>query len=280
MCLAAGIFLPNVSARLSATLGNSLSLDVALGGAIYAPEEATMVASILVVDDDPEIRRLLSRFLTEQGFKVSAAGSRAEFDQRLTDGQFDLVILDVMLPDGSGLDICRGLRSRNPEICIILVTALKEEVDRIVGLELGADDYIGKPFSPRELVARIRAVLRRASDNVSPVASRECYRFAGYVADPTGRTVIGPLGQTLDLTGAEFQLLQVLLDRPGRILSRDQLLDLTQGREASVIDRSIDVLISRIRRKFRDAGDDDIVKTVRNGGYQLATRVDRIEGAA
>lgn len=239
-----------------------------------------MVASILVVDDDPEIRRLLSRFLSEQGFKVWAAGSRAEFEERMADGQFDLVMLDVMLPDGSGLDICRSLRSRNPGICIILVTALKEEVDRIVGLELGADDYIGKPFSPRELVARIRAVLRRAGENTPSPATRECYRFAGYVADPTARTVVSALGQALDLTGAEFQLLQVLLDRPGRILSREQLLDLTQGREASVIDRSIDVLISRIRRKFRDAGGDDIVKTVRNGGYQLATRVDRTEGAA
>lgn len=239
-----------------------------------------MVASILVVDDDPEIRRLLSRFLTEQGFRVTAAGSRAEFEERLADGHFDLVILDVMLPDGSGLDICRSLRSRNPGICIILATALKEEVDRIVGLELGADDYIGKPFSPRELVARIRAVLRRAGENAPSSGRRECYRFAGYVADPTARTVTSPHGSGVELTGAEFQLLQVLLDRPGRILSREQLLDLTQGREVSVVDRSIDVLISRIRRKFRDAGDDDIVKTVRNGGYQLATRVDRIEGTA
>ncbi|WP_375449442.1 response regulator [uncultured Devosia sp.] len=237
-----------------------------------------MVASILVVDDDPEIRRLLSRFLSEQGFRVSAAGSRAEFDERMADAQFDLVILDVMLPDGSGLDICRRLRNRNPGICIILATALKEEVDRIVGLELGADDYIGKPFSPRELVARIRAVLRRAGESASAGGTRECYRFAGYIADPTERTVISPKGYSLDLTGAEFQLLQALLDRPGRILSREQLLDLTQGREVNVVDRSIDVLISRIRRKFRDAGDEDIVKTVRNGGYQLATRVDRAEG--
>jgi len=129
-------------------------------------------------------------------------------------------------------------------------------------------------------LARIRAVLRRAGETAPSATSRECYRFAGYVADPAGRTVVGPAGQVLDLTGAEFQLLQVLLDRPGRVLSRDQLLDLTQGREASVVDRSIDVLISRIRRKFRDCGDEDIVKTVRNGGYQLATRVDRIEGAA
>ena len=236
-----------------------------------------MVASILVVDDDPEIRRLLSRFLVEQGFRVAAAGSRAEFEARKAEGQFDLVILDVMLPDGSGLDICRSLRNSDPRICIILVTALKEEVDRIVGLELGADDYIGKPFSPRELVARIRAVLRRAGETAPTSGTRQCYRFAGYIADPTARSVVSAAGQMLDLTGAEFQLLQALLDRPGRILSRDQLLDLTQGREVSVVDRSIDVLISRIRRKFRDTGDEDIVKTVRNGGYQLATRVDRIE---
>lgn len=238
-----------------------------------------MVASILVVDDDPEIRRLLSRFLTEQGFRTTAAGSRAEFEDRMAAGQFDLVILDVMLPDGSGLDICRGLRSRDPNICIILVTALKEEVDRIVGLELGADDYLGKPFSPRELVARIRAVLRRAGEVTPAAGPRECYRFSGYIADPTARSVSSDSGVLVDLTGAEFQLLQVLLDRPGRILSREQLLDLTQGREAAVVDRSIDVLISRIRRKFREAGHDDIVKTVRNGGYQLATRVERVEPA-
>ncbi|WP_224704925.1 response regulator [Devosia aquimaris] len=239
-----------------------------------------MAASILVVDDDPEIRRLLSRFLSEQGFRVSAAGSRVEFDARMADGLFDLVILDVMLPDGSGLDICRSLRGNNPGICIILVTALKEEVDRIVGLELGADDYMGKPFSPRELVARIRAVLRRSGDSAPVATTRECYRFSGFVADPTARTVTAPGGEMLDLTGAEFQLLQALLDRPGRILSREQLLDFTQGRDASVVDRSIDVLISRIRRKFRDAGDDGIVKTVRNGGYQLSTRVERIEGVS
>ncbi|WEK06658.1 MAG: response regulator transcription factor [Candidatus Devosia phytovorans] len=238
-----------------------------------------MVANILVVDDDPEIRRLLSRFLTEQGFRTAAAGSRAEFDERMAAGQFDLVILDVMLPDGSGLDICRSLRNRDARISIILVTALKEEVDRIVGLELGADDYLGKPFSPRELVARIRAVLRRAGDIAPAVGPRECYSFAGYVADPTSRTVTGLTGDAIDLTGAEFQLLQVLLDRPGRILSREQLLDLTQGREAAVVDRSIDVLISRIRRKFREAGHDDIVKTVRNGGYQLSMRVERVEAS-
>lgn len=182
-----------------------------------------------------------------------------------------------MLPDGSGLDICRALRRTHPRIAIILVTALKEEVDRIVGLELGADDYIGKPFSPRELVARIRAVLRRAGQTEPSEGTRQCYRFAGFVADPAARTVSSEEGTIVDLTGAEFQLLQVLLDRPGRILSREQLLDLTQGREASVVDRSVDVLVSRLRRKFREAGHEDILKTIRNGGYQLTTRVERIE---
>ena len=234
--------------------------------------------NVLVLDDDLEIRRLLGRYLAEQGFRVVLAGSKVEFEAKLVDGRFDLVILDVMLPDGSGLTICRELRNRDPKICIILVTALKEEVDRIIGLELGADDYIGKPFSPRELVARMRAVLRRSAEVAGGVVEYECYRFAGFVADAASRTVTQLSGGGVDLTGAEFQLLKVLLDRPGRILSREQLLDLTQGREASVFDRSIDVLISRLRRKFRDAGHEDIVKTVRNGGYQLAARVERVEG--
>ena len=238
-----------------------------------------MAPNILVVDDDLEIRRLLVRYLGEQGFRVSAAGSRHEFEHKITEGRFDLVILDVMLPDGSGLDICRALRNRDSKICIILVTALKEEVDRIIGLELGADDYITKPFSPRELVARMRAILRRAAESAGGPIAHECYQFAGFLADPASRTVTHDTAGTVDLTGAEFQLLKVLLDRPGRILSRDQLLDLTQGREGNVFDRSVDVLISRLRRKFRDAGHDDIVKTVRNGGYQFAVRVDRVDGS-
>jgi two-component system, OmpR family, response regulator len=238
-----------------------------------------MAPNVLVVDDDLEIRRLLGRYLADQGFRVSSAGSRAEFEQIIDNGRFDLVILDVTLPDGSGLDICRSLRSRDAKISIILVTALKEEVDRIIGLELGADDYLGKPFSPRELVARMRAVLRRAGDKATPPTKDERYRFAQFTADSAALTVSGGLHEAVELTGAEFQLLKVFLDRPGRVLSRDQLLDLTQGREASVFDRSIDVLVSRLRRKFREAGVDEIVKTVRNGGYQFAARVEKIDGA-
>ena len=239
-----------------------------------------MVAHILVVDDDLEIRRLLARYLGEQGFRVSLAGNRAECESQLDKHSIDLVVLDVMLPDGSGLDICRSLRARLPNIAIILVTALKEEVDRIVGLELGADDYLGKPFSPRELVARMRAVLRRAPTLAavnSLIDTGTRYRFDGFVADPATRAVTSQAGKQIELTGAEFQLLQVFLDRPGRVLSRDQLLDLTQGREASPFDRSIDVLVSRLRKKFRDAGADSLLKTIRNGGYQLAARVETSE---
>ena len=235
-----------------------------------------MVAShhILVVDDDQEIRRLLSRYLTEQGFRVTAAGDAREFHRRLEVDRYDLVVLDVLLPDGSGLDLCRMLRQRHPGLPVILVTALREEVDRIIGLEIGADDYIGKPFNPRELLARIRAVLRRVGPGkLVPTKKARRYRFASFSVDIAARTVTADNGGELDLTGAEFDLLRVFLERPGRILSREQLLDHTQGREAGPYDRSIDVLMSRIRRKLSLHSQDTIFKTVRNGGYQLTVPV-------
>ncbi|MGF7162790.1 two-component system OmpR family response regulator [Rhodoligotrophos appendicifer] len=228
---------------------------------------------ILVVDDDKEIRTLLGRYLVGQGFKVSVAADRHECEKMLDTGSFDLIVLDVMLPDGSGLEICRDLRNRRPAPAVILLTALKEEVDRIVGLELGADDYLAKPFNPRELTARIRAVLRRSIGPISDRPSVNLYRFAGYVLEPETRTIMNAAGEYIDLTGAEFDLLQVFLDRPGRVLSRDQLLDLTQGREREPFDRSIDVLISRLRKKLGEGPDCILVKTVRNGGYQLVVRV-------
>jgi len=228
---------------------------------------------VLVVDDDQEIRKLLGRYLAEQGFRVSTAGSKAEFLERVVGEKLDIVVLDVLLPDGSGLDLCRYLRQRMPQVPVILVTALKEEVDRIIGLEIGADDYIGKPFNPRELVARMRAVLRRANGN-APAASGTSYRFAGLTADAAARTVRCGDGGIVDLTGAEFELLRVLLDRPGRVLSRDQLLAHTQGREAGPLDRSIDVLMSRLRKKLGAATEEVLFKTVRNGGYQLVARVE------
>ncbi len=228
---------------------------------------------ILVVDDDPEIRKLLARYVESQGFRVLLAANRRELEEALTTHSVDLVVLDVMLPDGSGLDICRDLRAQRSAVPIILLTALKEDVDRIIGLEIGADDYLGKPFNPRELIARIRAVLRRR--NEMPAASAATiYQFDDFIAHPGARRVTAPDGSEIDLTGAEFDLLQVFLERPGRVLSRDQLLDLTRGRDGDVLDRSIDVLISRLRRKLGESGGTQIFKTVRNGGYQLAARVE------
>lgn len=229
---------------------------------------------ILIVDDDPEIRSLLARYLAGQGFRVLGAANRRECEAQLAVAEPDLIVLDVMLPDGSGLDICRALSDRRPRIPVIMLTALKEDVDRIVGLELGADDYLGKPFNPRELVARIKAVLRRAGPEETPAPEARLYAFAGFEVDPGLRSVSAPDGAAVELTGAEFELLRVLLERPGRLLSRDQLLDLTQGRDRDPLDRSIDVLISRLRRKLGEGEEGGtIIKTVRNGGYQLAVPV-------
>jgi len=235
---------------------------------------------ILVADDDPEIRKLLARYIESQGFSVLLAASCHELHERLATHQVDLIVLDVMLPDGSGLDLCRDLRARRSNVPIILLTALKEDVDRIIGLEIGADDYLGKPFNPRELIARVRAVLRRRGEAILPASEKKIYCFEGFTADPQTRRVIDPQGTDIVLTGAEFDLLKTFLDRPGRVLSRDQLLDLTRGRNGDVFDRSIDVLVSRLRRKLGDGASSPLFKTVRNGGYQMAARVDLQDGAA
>ncbi len=229
---------------------------------------------ILIVDDDPEIRKLLARYIEGQAFRVLLASSCGELRERIATNQIDLIVLDVMLPDGSGIDACRDLRAKRNTIPIILLTALKEDVDRIIGLEMGADDYLGKPFNPRELVARIRAVLRRRSEAIPQAPSLKAYQFEGFIADPQLRSVIDAQGNAIELTGAEFDLLQTFLDRPGRVLSRDQLLDLTRGRDGEVLDRSIDVLISRLRRKLDASGATRLFKTVRNGGYQLVVKVE------
>lgn len=231
----------------------------------------------LVVDDDQQISQLLGRYLTEQGFRVTLAGNRRQCQAALNGDKLDIVVLDVLLPDGSGLDLCREMRTHHPRLPVILVTALREEVDRIIGLEIGADDYIGKPFNPRELVARMRAVLRRSSAPSQTGPADSLYRFGGFVAEIAARSVKAPNGEDLVLTGAEFELLRVFLDNPGRVLSREQLLEMTQGREAGPDDRSIDVLISRIRRKLAAHSDEVMFKTVRNGGYQLTVRVERGE---
>jgi two-component system, OmpR family, response regulator len=230
---------------------------------------------ILVVDDDPEIRKLLARYVESQGFRVLLAATCRELRERLATHQIDLIVLDVMLPDGSGLDLCRDLRAQRSKVPIILLTALKEDVDRIIGLEIGADDYLGKPFNPRELVARARAILRRRAEALPAEPEAKIYHFEGLTADPQTRRVTAQRdGGDIELTGAEFDLLKVFLDRPGRILSRDQLLDLTRGRDGDALDRSIDVLVSRLRRKLGDGGAQQLFRTVRNGGYQLAVKVE------
>jgi two-component system, OmpR family, response regulator len=235
---------------------------------------ASSAQRILVVDDDPEIRKLLARYIESQGFRVLLAASCRELRDKLASNAVDLVVLDVMLPDGSGLEVCRDLRAERSNVPIILLTALKEDVDRIIGLEIGADDYLGKPFNPRELIARVRAVLRRRAAAAPEPGTSQVYRFEGFTADPQTRQVTDPTGGEVELTGAEFDLLKTFLDRPGRVLSRDQLLDLTRGREGDVLDRSIDVLVSRLRRKLAEGGAPPLFKTVRNGGYQLAAKVE------
>jgi two-component system OmpR family response regulator len=231
-------------------------------------------AHILVVDDDGEIRNLLGRYLRTQGFRVSLAEDGRAMEECLAAGSPDLIVLDLLLPDALGLDLCRKLRKRS-KVPVILLTALKEDVDRIVGLEMGADDYLGKPFNPRELVARIRAVLRRTNDGAGTAETQEdIFRFAGFTASRSTRQVTAFDGSGIPLTSAEFDLLLAFLERPGRVLSRGQLLDITQGREAAPFDRSIDVLMSRLRRKLGDTGACQIFKTLRNGGYQFAVPIE------
>jgi two-component system OmpR family response regulator len=236
---------------------------------------STSDTHILIVDDDLEIRQLLARYLSEQGFQITTAESGSKMNQALAKRPHDLVVLDVMLQDASGLDLCRALRSQSTTP-IILLTALKEDMDRIIGLEIGADDYVNKPFNPRELLARIRAVLRRSTQHPAE-AARLAYLFEGFCAEVDTRRVLNSNGVEVALTGAEFDLLLVFLQRPGRVLSRDYILDLT-GKDAGSFDRSIDVLVSRLRRKLGDTGRFSLLKTLRNGGYQFTARVESRRG--
>lgn len=231
---------------------------------------------ILIVDDDLEIRKLLGRYLTGQEFRVTLASDRRSLKEALASNEISLIVLDVLLPDGSGLDICRDLRGAGSRVPVILLTALKEEIDRIIGLEIGADDYLGKPFNPRELVARIRAVLRRQNglDAIAP-QHRE-YRFGQFKLKPGLRQVLDGRGSYVDLTAAEFELLLAMVARAGRLLSREQLLDLTSRGTDEAYDRSVDVLMSRLRKKLGDNEDFNIIKTVRNGGYVFAAQVDTV----
>ncbi len=223
---------------------------------------------ILIVDDDRELRQLLTAFLARHEFRVDAAADGRAMDKLLETARFDLIVLDLMLPGEDGLALCRRLRTTS-SLPIIMLTALAEEIDRIVGLEMGADDYVVKPFNPRELLARIKAVLRRTG-SVSGTSrnSGKVLVFAGWRLDLSKRELYSPEGVLMPLTGGEFDLLVAFAERPQRILNRDQLLDLTRGRAASAYDRSIDVQLSRLRRKIEaDPNEPALIKTVRGGGY-------------
>ena len=232
--------------------------------------------TILVVDDDPEIRDLLARFLDKHGLAALTAPDGERALRAVRDESVDLVVLDLMLPGEGGFEICRKLRQIST-VPVIMLTALAEDTDRIVGLELGADDYVTKPFNPRELLARLRAVLRRASGQA--VAGEEAgttFAFAGWSLDVARRELLDPEGAMVSLTAGEFDLLVAFLEHPRRVLDRDQLLTFTKGRMAQPFDRSIDVQLSRLRRKIEaDPGEPRLIKTVRGGGYQFTPEVTR-----
>lgn len=231
---------------------------------------------ILVVEDDVEISRLVTRYLRANDCHVSATGDARDVDRLLEDGRIDLVVLDLMLPGEDGLSLCRRLRGHS-RVPIIMLTAKGDDIDRIIGLEMGADDYLAKPFNPRELLARIRAVLRRATAAMPAERNVRALGFYGWCLDCVTRELKNPQGTRIVLTGAEFDLLQVLCERAGRVLSREQLLDLTQGRSAGSLERSIDVLVSRLRRKIEpQPHDPEFIKTVRSGGYLFTPAVERL----
>lgn len=235
---------------------------------------------IAVVEDDPEISQTMVQAMTEHGFVVTVARSGRDLDRVLSVGKIDLVILDVGLPGEDGLSICRRLRNQS-SVPIIMVTARATETDRIVGLEIGADDYLPKPFSPRELVARVRAVLRRSngSDDMTQ-QSPKTLAFEGWHLDMARRQLTDPNGETMPLTSGEFNILAIFCQHPQKVLSRDALLDLLHGRAAAVFDRSIDVQISRLRRKVEpNLKNPTYIKTVRYGGYFFTPAVSVVEPA-
>jgi two-component system, OmpR family, response regulator len=232
------------------------------------------LSRIAVVEDDPEISRMMVSFMTDHGFDVSPARSGRDLDKVMSGGKIDCVILDVGLPGEDGLSICRRLRGKS-SVPIIMVTARGTETDRIVGLELGADDYLPKPFNPRELVARVRAVIRRSGAPEQAAApGPQTLLFEGWRLDMARRQLFDPAGTPRSLTSGEFNVLALFCTHPRKVVSRDDLLELLHGRAAAVFDRSIDVQISRLRRKIEtNLKDPSFIKTIRYGGYFFTPEV-------
>lgn len=239
-------------------------------------KDVTACSSILIVEDDREVGDLVKGFLSREGFEPRLARSGAEMDLALSERVADLIVLDLMLPGENGLSICRRLRAKSA-VPILILTAKGDDIDRIIGLELGADDYMAKPFNPRELVARIRSILRRtlpASNVIAEVGER--VSFADFVLDLGARRLFHG-GTEIQISTGDFDLLSVLVHHPQRLLSREQLMDMTKGRSWEVFDRSIDVAMSRLRRKIEeDAAHPMIIRTVRNAGYMLAVPVEKV----
>ncbi len=233
---------------------------------------------LLLVDDERSIREPLAVYLTKQGFRVTQAGDAASARTRLAAYAIDLVILDIMMPGEDGLSLCRHIAATS-EVPVILLTARAEETDRIVGLEMGADDYVVKPFSPRELATRAKVVLRRTQAGGARVHAPDSgsYAFAGWVLKSGERSLVDREGVSVMLSTGEYNLLLALVSRPRQVLTRDQLLDLTQEREAAAFDRAIDNQVSRLRRKIEaDPKSPEIIKTVWGGGYTLSAEVTRL----
>ncbi|WP_158940848.1 response regulator [Burkholderia sp. S171] len=231
--------------------------------------------TILIVDDDSEIRRLLSDYLTQSGYVAKVAADGRDLLKVIERSAVNLIVLDLMMPGKDGLMLCREVRARS-DVPIIMLTSRGELVDRIIGLEMGADDYLPKPFDPRELLVRVQAVLRRAKGRSIDVRddSVQSIEFAGWQLDTVARHLTSPDGVLIALSGAEYQLLRVFLDHPSRILTRDRLTTLLMGKEADPFERAVDVRVSRLRQRLlEDAREPQIIKTVRSEGYLLAVTV-------
>lgn len=238
-------------------------------------------SKILVVDDDPRICKLVARYLARENFSVATAGDAAEMWRIIEIEQLDLIILDLMLPDEDGLSLAQQLRNRS-DLPIIMLTGKSDVVDRVVGLELGADDYITKPFDERELLARIRSVIRRSgARNGDAAESGRLARFAGWQLDLIAHQLNTPQGDTVHLTSHEFRLLSIFVTRPNQTLSRDQIVYLMSGRDWNPTDRTVDMLVVKLRKKIeQDASQPALIKTIRGEGYQFAAAVEREESAA
>jgi two-component system OmpR family response regulator len=239
----------------------------------------TLPDHILIVDDDREIRELVGTYLENQGMRVSLAANGQQMRAVLDKAAVDLVVLDLMLPGEDGLQLCRDMRAgEKRHTPILMLTARNEETDRILGLEMGADDYLVKPFAARELLARIRSVLRRTRmlpPNLQVTEAATVLSFGNWRLDTTARHLLDDTDVIVSLSGAEYRLLRTFLDHPQRVLNRDQLLNLTQGRDAELFERSIDLMVSRLRQRLRDdAREPRYIKTVRNEGYVFSSAVE------